>query len=235
MSIYYVYAYLRSKDSKTAKAGTPYYVGMGKGNRAYEKHRVPVPTDKNLIVFLETNLGHLGALALERRMISWWGRADQKMGILRNLTDGGEGNVGYKHSAETRRKISESQIGKIISKETRAKLSLAGIGNTLSTSIRKKISVSCQGRIVTDEGRANMSNAQKGKLVSEETRHKLSTAGINRHCSVETRSKLSSAAKGRKHSEEAKQRMRDAIANRKKLSQCACMSDDIEIQRRSKL
>ena len=24
--IYYVYAYLRSKDSQTAKAGTPYYI-----------------------------------------------------------------------------------------------------------------------------------------------------------------------------------------------------------------
>lgn len=24
---YYVYAYVRSKDSKTAKAGTPYYIG----------------------------------------------------------------------------------------------------------------------------------------------------------------------------------------------------------------
>ena len=77
MNIYYTYAYLRSKSSKTAKAGTPYYIGKGCKNRAYEKHiGIPVPNDKSLIVFLETNLTEIGAFALERRMIKWYGRKD---------------------------------------------------------------------------------------------------------------------------------------------------------------
>ena len=94
MSIYcyYVYAYIRSKDSKTAKAGTPYYIGKGKGKRAWSKqHRISIPSDSSFIVILENNLSNVGALALERRYIKWYGRVDNNTGILRNLTDGGDG------------------------------------------------------------------------------------------------------------------------------------------------
>jgi hypothetical protein len=91
---FYVYAYLRSSDSNTAKAGTPYYIGKGCGNRAWAKHsNVSKPKDITKIVILESNLSEIGSLAIERRLISWWGKKNDN-GILLNKTDGGNGFAG---------------------------------------------------------------------------------------------------------------------------------------------
>jgi len=65
MTIYYVYAYLREKDSKTAKADTPYYIGKGTGYRAWDKrHTVKLPIHASRIVIMESSLTEVGALAL---------------------------------------------------------------------------------------------------------------------------------------------------------------------------
>jgi len=51
---FYVYAYIRSKDSLTAKAGTPYYIGKGCGDRAWANHgKLGRPQNRSLIVILE--------------------------------------------------------------------------------------------------------------------------------------------------------------------------------------
>lgn len=102
---YYTYAYLRED-------GTPYYIGKGKGNRAYSKnrHRISVPT-KERIIFLKKNLTEEEAFGHEIYMISILGRKDIGTGILRNLTDGGEGTSGCVLTEDHKKLLSELNSG----------------------------------------------------------------------------------------------------------------------------
>jgi hypothetical protein len=112
MNIYYVYQYLRED-------GTPYYIGKGKGRRAWIKRRaIHLPTDLSNIQIIKDCLTESDAFDLESTLILKYGRKDNNTGILRNLTDGGEGsrnvlnkvawNKGLKQTPEHNAKISES-------------------------------------------------------------------------------------------------------------------------------
>jgi hypothetical protein len=115
MFIYYVYAYVRKSN------GLPYYIGKGKDKRAFKNHgRIKTPKDKSKIIFLETNLSNVGACALERRYIRWYGKKIDG-GILLNITDGGEGNTGFR-TEEWKRNHAKLMTGKKASKETIAKI-----------------------------------------------------------------------------------------------------------------
>ena len=87
---YYVYLYLRID-------GSPYYVGKGKGRRMLRRNkreRFQCPEDKSRAVKVLENLTEEQAFRYERLLISFYGRKDNNTGILRNLTDGGDGVYG---------------------------------------------------------------------------------------------------------------------------------------------
>lgn len=152
MLIYYIYAYLRKSDN------TPYYIGKGKNKRAWSKdHNVSVPRDRSKIVIMESNLTELGALALERFYIKWYGRKNNGTGILLNMTDGGDTTFGYITSEETKKKLSEKLSG--IKKPE-------GHGEKVSA-FRKTFKYS-------EESKKKMSEAKKGKKMSEEQKIKIS-------------------------------------------------------------
>ena len=183
-NIYYIYAYLRSKDSETARAGMPYYIGKGTGYRAFVKHGngISRPNDKSKIIILESNLTEIGSFALERRLIKWWGRKDTSTGILLNKSDGGEGPSGHKHSDSVKAKVSAAKKGIPLSKEHAAKIGTANkgrkgtnIGIPRSPEVRAKISNSSKGRKYSAERCEQMSISRKGKcFLTEESKRKMS-------------------------------------------------------------
>jgi len=105
---YYTYAYLRED-------GTPYYIGKGIGKRIFDKTNrssCPIPKDKKRILYLKKNLTEEEAFKHEIYMIAVLGRKDLGTGILRNLTEGGEGfsSSQMKLFWEKRNKIKRQKI-----------------------------------------------------------------------------------------------------------------------------
>jgi hypothetical protein len=144
-SIYYVYSYTRLD-------GTPYYIGKGQDRRAYQSHKRQngsnmLPTDISNIVILHQNLSESQAFELEKKLILEYGRKDLGTGCLRNLTEGGEGNrrVGWNHSEETKKKISQIKRGVPLGPNS-VESPMKGLPRSEET--KRKISEANKGRVI---------------------------------------------------------------------------------------
>jgi hypothetical protein len=199
MNDYYTYAFLR-------KNGTPYYIGKGRKNRIYDKRGRPCryPPDKSRVIFLKKNLSEEEAFKHEVYMIFLYGRKDLGEGILQNKSNGGEGASGRIPKFETRKKISESKIGKnnpsygktgeeafhygkCHSEETKNKLRELNTGEKShrygkkhSQETKEKMSQIASGKNNPMYGKTGKNNPNYGKPLSNETKNKLSIINKNK-------------------------------------------------------
>jgi hypothetical protein len=188
MNNFYVYIYRHPETSE------PFYVGKGKGNRAYEhlkccdsdsnKHKVntikKILRETNsipVIDFYKTEMSEDEAFKLEIELIKTIGRKDKKTGPLCNMTDGGDGGAGYIPPKELIDKIQEKRR----TPEGRAEASLrcsgscnGFYGEKLSDSHKQKLREGLSKWVMTDEQRKKRSDSKKGKIYTKEHKNNMS-------------------------------------------------------------
>ena len=166
---FYTYAHINKDTNKI------FYIGKGFENRYKSTdrrnnywHNIVNKHDFNaeILAYWDTEKE---ALDHEMLLISCFKDMGYK---LANMTDGGEGTSGYKHSDETKLKMSK----KSLSIETKEKIGLAHLGMKRSVEAKQNMS-NAQKAIVnrnrppcSEETKLKISKATKGRVMSEESR-----------------------------------------------------------------
>lgn len=133
---FYVYVH---RYASGHKEGQIFYVGKGHKSRIYSSqgrskwwHSIVKKYGKKN-EFISKGMSSECALTLEKILIEFIGISN-----LCNLTKGGEGMYGYKHSKEAKRKIAESNRTRTVSEETRKLFSERSKGRPKSDKERQQ-------------------------------------------------------------------------------------------------
>lgn len=127
----------------------------------------------NFIKVFETD-SEKEAFQMEKALIAKYGRINNGTGILSNLTDGGEGAYGWKHTDEAKQKISDAHTGRKISDEQKQRLSEFHTGRKHTNEAKEKISKANKGKSLSEEHKRKISEGNKGKKMSDEAKKKIS-------------------------------------------------------------
>jgi len=157
MNEYYVYTHLNPNTKEI------FYVGIGKGNRAWNQWAGRNKFWENYVnkhgfevELISENLTRKQAEKIEINLIAELGRRQiDNGGTLVNRSSGGEGSIGYTHTAEFKQKLSEDRKGKCTRKERQ-----------LSKETKEKISKSLVGREIT-WGKPVLQFDKKGNFIAE--------------------------------------------------------------------
>jgi hypothetical protein len=168
MNNYYVYCHFRNDTNDV------FYVGKGFGCRKNKTHgrskywnSVVAKANGFKSQEIASNLTEAEALAFEVLMIN---KLRQDGAKLCNLTDGGDGVSGYRHTAE----VCEAQRQRMLGVTPWNK------GKQTSQEVKEKLSKAKLGVKQSPEHIEAAAKARIGRKVSEETRRKISEANIGR-------------------------------------------------------
>jgi hypothetical protein len=159
MNRFCVYAHFKLTDPTRA-----FYIGKGTLVRAHSKHgrsnwwNSVTKKYGYIVEILSDNLIESEAFMLERDMIDLY----RKMGHpLVNLTDGGEGNSGWKHTEEWKQQNGCRNKGKKYTEETRKKMSEWQIGRRMSIKAKENMRNAQLGRRMSNEYKIQQSDRMK--------------------------------------------------------------------------
>ena len=196
----YVYRHIREDKNE------PFYIGIGSDNGFYRAkatskrssiwQKVASKTPYRIEIML-CDLTYDEARQKEKEFIALYGRKNTNTGTLVNLTDGGEGNIGFVPTSDSIIKMKEASARRILTPELRAKFATN------------------KNKIQSQETKDKIAKAHIGIKPNEATRKKLSDFHKTKTLSEEHKKSISDAMKGRKYSDETIKRMSIAASNRK--------------------